>query len=165
MRLAAQDHAGHLAADLRESLGGHEHGGDHAGREAQYEAKNQPEAECLCDAPHLQLLNVQGHGRLRPELLQTVVRSGLLGEDVDDHRAEVRQQPAVPKLAFEAGVDAGFGGQLAIHRVTQRTHLGGAARAADDEMVGNDRQPPQVEQNDLGRPTRRQNVNCAACEA
>ena len=73
-------------------------------------------------------------------VLEVVVGAGVGDEDVDDDAGIVQQHPVLGvKTLRGVGLDAALG-ELILHLVGQRTHLGGGGTGGDDEVVGEDGQ-------------------------
>ena len=97
-------------------------------------------------------LNPQDDFSLSPEFLEPVAFALLGREEVDDHFAEIYQYPAARRVALHA---RGFAAVLLVpdfvQRFSQRIQLALAGPRADDEVIGENRMPLYIEEDDAFR--------------
>src|SRR5438128_1604216 len=96
------------------------------------------------------LLDAEDRPRLGPVLLELVEVALERREDVDDDRAEVDEDPVGGRLAFATDrPDAPLAEGLE-DPVGDGTQLALGTAGADDEVVGDGREPGKVEEDDVG---------------
>jgi len=96
-------------------------------------------------------LHPDHHRRLAPELLQAVVLSQTGGENVDDHIAVVNQHPSRRGNPLNVQRDNPcFLFHLFQDFVHDSSNLPFAGSAADDKVVGQQGNPADVQQDDVG---------------
>ena len=98
-------------------------------------------------------------GRATPQLLQVVELPLFRRKEVDDDVAEVQQHPArrrrsLPPVARDAACLEGLGEVF-----FQRLYLPRRLRRHDDEVIGEERQPPQIKQHDVFSQIVRSDIN------
>jgi len=99
--------------------------------------------------PAASLLDYEESLRRRPHVFQSVELPLGAAEDVDDHIAVIKQEPArLGRTLDPARIDVDLVGRL-LHLPTDRPQQALIVAGADDEEIGDDGQFMDVEYNDI----------------